>query len=442
MANLSVRNRNLGKFDKNGKKKAPNWEYRFDGAKVDGKRQQISKSGFNTKSEAQIEGNKAFTQYNNAGKLFEASSISVSDYMTYWLDNYCKMNVADSTYVGYKNIINKYIRPNIGNYKLCSITTMHLQELINSLYTSNNFSKGYLKNMIKVIKGSFKYAKITAKLISVDPACDIVIPKVDSKNNEDKGIIVLSKHEVSCILERFIKSPYQYYALLTAYYTGFRVSEVYGLTWDCVDFENSTITVNKSAKKIEKQGTTENGKRKRGIRGKAATKWYLGSCKTESSYRSIKVGDTLINALKEYKQYQEEKEQLYGEFYIRQYVKDEITETHRPVKRMIPLAADISTDYERIYPVFIKENGEFHGSDSVKYVSKVINNELEIDFNFHALRHTHATMLIEAGIPVKTVSERLGHGSTRTTLETYVHVTDSMKDKAVYVFEKFGELPQ
>ncbi|MBO5425487.1 MAG: tyrosine-type recombinase/integrase, partial [Lachnospiraceae bacterium] len=97
---------------------------------------------------------------------------------------------------------------------------------------------------------------------------------------------------------------------------------------------------------------------------------------------------------------------------------------------------------ERTFPVFIKENGEYRGSDTIKYASKVINYELGIHFNFHALRHTHATMLIEAGVPVKAVSDRLGHGNVRTTLETYVHVTEKMKNEAVDKFEAMGSLDE
>lgn len=95
---------------------------------------------------------------------------------------------------------------------------------------------------------------------------------------------------------------------------------------------------------------------------------------------------------------------------------------------------------ERIYPVFVSNNGEFHGTNTIKYASKVINYELMIHFNFHALRHTHATMLIEAGVPIKAVSERLGHSNTRTTIETYVHVTEGMRTDAVDKFEQFGSL--
>ena len=85
--------------------------------------------------------------------------------------------------------------------------------------------------------------------------------------------------------------------------------------------------------------------------------------------------------------------------------------------------------------VCVSENGQFHGTDSMKYPSRIINNELGIRFNFHALRHTHATRLIETGVPVKAVSDRLGHSSSRITLDVYVKVTDKMKSDAVDAFE-------
>ena len=111
MAKLSIRNRNEGKFYKDGRKKPANWEYRFEGAKIEGKRNTISKAGFKTKKEAEIEGTKALAQYNNAGLHFEPSEISVADYLEYWLNNYCKFNVADSTLTAYRNIIKNHIVP-------------------------------------------------------------------------------------------------------------------------------------------------------------------------------------------------------------------------------------------------------------------------------------------------------------------------------------------
>ena len=440
MAKLNIRNRNKDKLDKEGKPKPPNWEYRFEAAKIDGKRKHISKAGFRTKKEAEVAGTKALAEYNNAGLKFEPTEISVSDYLDYWLNNYCKMNIADSTMVAYKNIIKNHIKPRIGHYKLKAVNTLILQEMVNDIYVKQGFTKSFMKNIMKVMKGSFKYAKVTAKLIPINPAEDVSLPNM-SPDAEAEEIIILTKDNVNTILDRFKKAPATYYAILTAYYTGLRVSEVYGLTWDCIDFENKKLTVNKIAKKIEKEGKVSEKGVKRGIRGKSTTKWYLGACKTTSSYRTIDIGDTLLNALKEYKAWQEKNEEEYGELYLKHYLKPETTETNRKVQRIIPMQQmDFEIPLEQTLPVFIKENGEFRGSDTIKYASKIINYELGINFNFHALRHTHATMLIEAGVPVKAVSDRLGHGNVRTTLETYVHTTEKMKTEAVDKFETLGSL--
>ena len=440
MAKLRISNRNKDQLDKEGKPKPANWQYRFEAAIVDGKRSTISKAGFKTKKDAEIAGAKAMAEYSNAGLKFEPTEISVSDYLDYWLKNYCAMNVADSTMTVYKRIIKNHIKPRIGHYKLKSITTLVLQEMINEIVVRHGFSKAYSKNILKVTKGAFKYARVTAKLIQIDPAADVSLPTMSSDADAEE-IIILTKDAVNRILERFRGTPSTYHAILTAYYTGLRVSEVYGLTWDCVDFVNKKITVNKIAKKIEVDGKVSERGIKRGIHGKATTKWYFGPCKTPKSHRTIDVGDTLLNALKEYKAWQEENEAELGEYYIKHYLKDEVTPANRKVKRIISLTdMDFEIPLEQTYPVFVKDNGTFQGTDAIKYASKVINGELGIKFNFHALRHTHATMLIEANIPVKAVSERLGHDNVRTTMETYVHVTDTQRTDAVNKFEMLGDL--
>lgn len=440
MAKLNIRNRNKDAIGKDGKPKSPNWEYRFEAAKIDGKRKSISKAGFRTKKEAEIAGAKALAEYNNAGLKFEPSEVSVSDYLDYWLNNYCKINIADSTMSAYRNIINTHLKPRIGFYKMKAVNTLILQEAVNDIYLNRFFSKSFMKNILKVLKGSFHYAHKTAKIIKENPAEELILPVMRPESEPDE-IIVLTKNDINTILQRFEKNKKVYYAFLTAYYTGMRIGEVLGLTWDCIDFEKKKITVNKSAKKIETEGTDESGKPKHGMKRKAAEKWYLGACKNKSSYRTIDVGDTLLNALKQYKEWQEENAEAYGALYARTYVKDVISPANRNVRQIIQMPEmDFEIPLERIYPVFIRENGEFHGDNSIKYASKVINYELLIKFNFHALRHTHATMLIEAGVPIKAVSERLGHTNTRTTIETYVHVTEGMRTDAVDKFEQFGSL--
>ena len=91
------------------------------------------------------------------------------------------------------------------------------------------------------------------------------------------------------------------------------MSEVYGLTWDCVDFEKKTLTINKNIIKKNQYGLP---KRKNITKGHSVGVWYYGDCKNPQSRRTISIGDTLVNALKDYKKEQEENRKFYGDSYL------------------------------------------------------------------------------------------------------------------------------
>ena len=99
-------------------KRGSTWQYRFEGAKVDGKRKQFSKSGFRTKKEALEAGTKALAEYNNAGVHFQPSEISVADYLNYWIEEGATSFHKESTVITYKAYIKTKINPFIGNYRL------------------------------------------------------------------------------------------------------------------------------------------------------------------------------------------------------------------------------------------------------------------------------------------------------------------------------------
>lgn len=69
-------------------------------------------------------------------------------------------------------------------------------------------------------------------------------------------------------------------------------------------------------------------------------------------------------------------------------------------------------------------------------LSRVVNYELGINFNFHSLRHTHATMLLESGANIKDIQKRLSHSKLSTTMDTYSHVTNKMNEDSVNRFEQ------
>lgn len=177
--------------------------------------------------------------------------------------------------------------------------------------------------------------------------------------------------------------------LQIGFHTGMRVGEVMSLTWDCVDLEAQTIKIEKILYRNEFK------------------QWIFSTPKTQSSYRTIKIGDTLTSILRRFHMDQKANKLRCGEYYIKQ-------------------------DYDF---VCLKENGELLTVDSIKYLSRIVNYELNIPFKFHSLRHTHATMLLEAGANIKAIQERLGHSKSSITMDVYSHATKKMTNESVNIFE-------
>lgn len=75
------------------RKRGTKWEYSFESAPINGKRKSISKSGFRTKADAIKARTEAMNEYNRSGQSFVPSEISIADYLDYWFDNYCKVNL-------------------------------------------------------------------------------------------------------------------------------------------------------------------------------------------------------------------------------------------------------------------------------------------------------------------------------------------------------------
>lgn len=417
----------------NVRKRGKVYEYRIEIASIDGKRKWITKSGFTTKQEALQEGALAYNDYYNVGKKQKQKDMSYSDFLDYWIDTYCNFNLKYATIVTYLNIIKLYLKPRLGMYKLSQIDSQMLQEFINNLYVEKNLSKWYLKGILKIIKGSLKYAYYTVNFINDNPAERVHIPRYEVVTGDPAHIF--TQEEIEKILDRFKDMHSIYYAFLTAYYTGMRVSEVYGLTWDCIDFDKKTITINKNIIKKNKYGKP---KKYNISKGHSVEIWFYGTCKNPQSNRTISIGDTLVKALKELKKEQEEYKKFYGYAYLKHYEKKTINEyTGRPEIKIVDAPAELDIDLKEAQLVFVKENGEYRGTESPRYAMKVINYELGIPCRFHDFRDTHATRLIENGADIKAVSKRLGHSTIQTTYNIYVRVTNKMETDTVEKFENY-----
>ena len=400
------------------RKRGSMWSYYFDLGKINGKRKKKEKSGFRTKKEAETALAKAISEYNNAGLVFEPTEISLADYLDYWFDIHVKVNLKYNTQRAYKGIIERQLKPKFGSYKLKALNASIIQEYANELKL-NGYSKSMLVGIITTFSTALDYAVEPLQYINNNPIRLVKFPKVEKPPRQR---IILEMDNWNKIQENFINTRF-YPLLMIGFHTGLRIGEVTGLTWDDIDFEKEEITISKIATKrgneYEKKGS-----------------WYFSEPKTDSSNRIVKMGKTLLDYLKEEKARQEANELKYGDYYTIHCTKNEKDEKGNTIYRICPFQKTIKATLPRTNLVCIDENGQFTSSDSFKYCSRIINKAMNIQFDFHSLRHTHATMLIENGAHVKAVQERLGHKRIETTLQTYVHNTSSLAQGAVDAFEQ------
>lgn len=411
------------------RKRGSTWSYYFDLGKVDGKRKRKEKGGFRTKKEAESALAQAINEYNNAGSVFEPSEITVTDYLNQWFDLYCKTNLKYNTQVGYLRIIQGHLVPRFGMYRLKAITPAMLQEYAVDL-KMNGLSKNHLTGILSVFSAALNYAVEPMHYLTSNPMKYVKFPKVEKKPRER---IILTLDEWECIINRFADTRY-YIPLMIGFFTGLRISETFALTWDDIDFKNRTITVNKQVIKRNFGADVRKAVEKHTKRPQGSS-WYFTTPKTAASNRTVKFGDTLYNALKVEKKKQTKNEIQYGEYYTIHTLKPELDEKGNEIKRLMPVQKCIQPALQRVHMVCISENGEYTSTDSFKYCSRVIHKELLLAFDYHSLRHTHATLLIESGADVKDVQVRLGHTNIETTLNTYVHDTDKMIERSVDIFE-------
>lgn len=380
--------------DKHGDK----WRYRFEGAKVDGKRSQFSKSGFATKREALDAGRKAATAYATTGEMVDPFTSSFSDLLTEWLEHYCKNHYKNKTYKGYTDSVKTYIIKELGKYSVQNVTTRLLQEFINTKF-KEGYARATLRNMHTVLKSCFRYAVEDRHYLYTNPALGVRIPshRVCAEHGQDSvnPNVYLKPDVLDQIFAKFPEGTPAHLPLMLGYKCGLRVGEVYGLTWEDVDFENSTITVNRQMQ----------------YSGNPAS-WYLTPPKYDS-VRTINVDKECLALLKRTKIRQSQDRLRRGKNYVQNYVtKDNIVNVDAG---------------EPINLVNTRTTGYYCTPSTVRYASQIIREELHYpEFTFHSMRHTHGSMLAESGVPVKFIMERLGHSTVDVTVKYYMSVTDRM----------------
>ena len=307
--------------------------------------------------------------YNN--DLLLPNTMTLEIFLKDFLEKY-RVNISITTYNCYLRICNKYIIPMLGRYKIEDIKPIHIQNYVDDLV--DILSPQTLKIHINILKLAIKKA-YRLNLIRENIVEYVEIPRVKKfKNN------IYNQDDMHKLLEKCIGTSLEL-PIFIASGLGLRISEILGLTWNNIDFNNNTVT-------IEKITVRNNGE------------VILKDPKTESSARTISAPNELMNRLKTYK-----KEQI--EMKLQGKIKNNLNLLFFD-KNEKPIAQDVlSKKFNR----FLKENNLKH-------------------IRFHDLRHTHVTLLINSKVPIRVISERVGHSNINTTLNIYSHVLKEMDKEA------------
>lgn len=403
----------------NIRKRGKYYQYQFEVAPIAGKRKQVTKSGFKTKAEAQAEGTKAYNEYITTGLNFKESEISYSDYLDFWIEKYCKVNLRYSTIQTYTTIIEKYLKPDLGGYRLSSLTSVKLNSYIADLCMRTNYARSYYSKILKLIKGTFRDACDLFGFLKYNPTITLRLPRLEEVKKEPKHIY--SQEEIDIILDRFKNDETFTCAFLTACYTGMRTGEVCALTWDDIDLENAIIHI-----KHNVYDKPDDGK----------GRWYIGKTKTISGLRDVHICNTLLYALRNYKRKQLEYKSILKKEY-KSYHKEEVkNEFGKIIEYRIVEDKDNVISINNINLVFTKVDGQYVGTDITKYPFKVIHNELGITkCRFYDLRGSYATKILNSGVEIRDVADMLGHKNIETTENYYITSIDENRCNASKRFD-------
>ena len=319
----------------------------------------------------------------------EPNKILLGNYAKTWLDVIMKNSIKDTTYLLYKYIVDKHIKPELGGMKLIMVTSIDVQKMYNK--KNEKFSAQTVHHMHNVLKQIFSNA-ISEKLRNNNPCDTAKLPKIKKQE-----MSVLTKEQINHLLD-FSKNSKHYSRLYSAYYlelsTGLRRGELLGLRWKDIDMKRELIKINQQLVKVGSQN-------------------YIRELKTETSQnRTIAVSANVINVMKAHQK--EQKKILialgYDDVKLKSHMNNGLV--------FITLKAD-GSDITYIQP---------------KNMYRSFKNLLRAaglpKIRFHDLRHSFALLSLEAGVDIKTLQDDMGHERISTTLDSYGHVNIGMKKEA------------
>lgn len=334
----------------------------------------ISRS-FKTKHEAEA----FIAEYNAARNKhlpFISADIPFKEWADTWFTVYKTSGVKPYTIDTAETVLRIHLKPALGNIKLSQLTPVRIQMFYSSLIDAGKSAKT-IKNIHTFLNQCLALAVDQGLLIS-NPCNSVKLPKVkkyQAKPLNKADLIALVKETAQ------FRDAYDFLTFFTVF-TGLRLGEVEGLTWDKIDLDKGTITVDQQLIRTKKH--------KGGVYHLAPTK----TCNT----RTFILAPSVMDALKQYKLEQDFKRSLVGD------------------------AWENSWNL-----VFTLDSGRWLSAPTVhKHFKRIASAIGRPDLRFHDLRHSFASFEAEAGVPLAALAKTLGHSNTSVTTQYYIHATSEM----------------
>ena len=344
----------------------------------------------NTKKGVKIKAREAVNAFAaNGYSVKEKPTITTyRELVALWWESY-KNTIKPNSQQSMEGIVRLHILPAFGDYKLDKLTTPIIQQQVNKWADkANKGEKGAYANysFLNNINRRILQYGVTMQAIKHNPARDVIIPR--KQQNKEHKVKFFSNQELKQFLdylEDLDQSSYEnffdYVLYKTLLASGCRIGEALALEWSDIDLKKGIISISKTLNRYQETNTP----------------------KSKAGLREVDIDTATVSLLKEYKKRQQIQAWQLGR-------SESIVFT------------PFTTKYA--YACLLRKRLQGH-----------FKTAGVPDISFHGFRHTHATIMLYAGIEAKDLQYRLGHSNISMTLNTYVHATKEGAKKAVSIFE-------
>ena len=366
---------------------AKSWELKFDAGAdpLTGKRRIRYHSFKGTKRDAEIELARLVSE-NASGAGVDPSQATISEFLDRWDNDWAASNVEGKTIEPYRELIALYVKPHLGAVRIQKLRPVHLNELYAKLLREGGkggrpLAPRTVGHVHRLMHRALGHAA-TWGIATQNVASVVNPPKV-----AETELTILSEEQIGAVL-RHLQGRTLRPIVSFLLGTGCRRGEALALRWKDVDFDNGRVRIERSVEQTKKGG----------LRFK--------SPKTRNGRRNLSVSPWLLAELRAHRTRQQERRLSLG--------------TGRAPADSL---------------VFARWDGSTRAPHWLTQKFALAMDTLSIDCTLHALRHTHVSQLIAAGMDILTISRRLGHASAAITLRVYGHLFANTDARAAEIME-------